>query len=136
MMFPIIVCGGAIFCSVLGCVLNHHDTIRVARLLEQSAHAGTLSKFDHETLLSYAVRLSIRIRSHRRGDVVRGIELHFGIVSKGDYTCAICYRDHIQLYGLAPCGHTFCGACVYLVDRCPNCREYVDDSIPLFIDQV
>jgi len=132
------------FYFILGClaiaavwyILDHHDTIRITRLLQQHAQAGTLSKIDHEMLLSYSVRLNIRTRSPRRGDLVRGIELHFGVVSKGDYTCSICYRDHIQLYGLAPCGHTFCGACVYVTHRCPICREYVDDSIPLFIDQV
>ena len=33
-----------------------------------------------------------------------------------------------------PCGHTFCGFCIYNSKECYICRKKIDNKIKIFID--
>jgi len=54
--------------------------------------------------------------------------------------CPICYNNSKNI-ALIPCGHTLCDKCVQRlknsdenIEKCPICRESVDDTLTIYID--
>ena len=116
--------------------LDHFATREREALEKYPTNADPLVKAIQKTIQEKVDPLQESYREMFNSDLVTRLVLAAPTTVECGQVCPICTLDYSHNHGhgktALSCGHVACQQCLRQVKRCPNCRQDIQFSIPIF----